>query len=59
MKVAEFVFTSFIMAAAIAVGFGCALGIATLWLRSIVGAVTRNSYNVSSVSDPSAARPSS
>jgi len=39
---------------AVAFGFGCAAGIATLWLRALVGAITRNTYNVNDVPDRSA-----
>jgi hypothetical protein len=34
------------MGLALALGFGCALALAGLWLRAMLGAITRNSYNV-------------
>jgi hypothetical protein len=39
------------MALAVALGFGCALGLASIWLRALVGAMTRNSYNVTNAPD--------
>src|ERR1039457_7451312 len=39
------------MALAVALGFGCALGLASMWLRAMVGALTRNSYNVTNAPD--------
>ena len=47
----EFALSMLLTVLAVALGFGCALAIATVWLRSVMRAITRNSYNVSSVSD--------
>jgi hypothetical protein len=40
---------------AVALGFGCAVGIATLWLRGLLGAMARKTYNVSNVPERTAA----
>lgn len=53
MKIVEFALTMLLTVAAVALGFGCALAIATVWLRSVMRAITRNSYNVTSVPDRS------
>ena len=55
MNTFETVLNTLVTLAAVALGFGAALAIATLWLRSIMSAITRTSYNVSSVPDISAA----
>ena len=41
MKIAEFALTMLLTVAAVALGFGCALAIATVWLRSIMSTITR------------------
>jgi hypothetical protein len=46
------------LAVALTLGFACALGIARIWLRAMVGAMTRNSYNVTNVPDRTVARES-
>lgn len=51
MKMIEFALSMTLTVFAVVLGFGCALGIASVWLRSVMSAMTRNSYNVSSVSD--------
>ena len=43
--------SAIVMATATALGFACALGLATIWLRAMVGAMARNSYNVTNVPD--------
>jgi hypothetical protein len=43
--------SAFVIALAVALGFGCALGLAGFWLRAMVGAMTRNSYNVTNAPD--------
>jgi len=53
MKIAEFVLTTLLMVLVVSTGFGCALAIATMWLRAMVRAITRTSYNVSNVRDRS------
>lgn len=55
MKIVEFALSMLVTVLAVALGFGCALAIATAWLRSIMSGLSRNSYNVSSVPDSSAA----
>lgn len=39
------------IAVALTLGFACALGLASIWLRAMVGAMTRNSYNVTNAPD--------
>ena len=51
MNTLEAVLNTLVTLIAVALGFGAALAIATLWLRSIMSAITRTSYNVSSVPD--------
>ena len=53
MKIVEFVLTTLLMVLVVSTGFGCALAIASVWLRAMVGAITRTSYNVSNVRDRS------
>jgi len=43
----EFALNLLLTVIAVALGFGCALTIATVLLRSIISAITRNSYNTS------------
>lgn len=54
MKIVEFVLTSLVMVLVVSAAFGCALAIATVWLRALVRAITRNSYNVSDVPNQAA-----
>ena len=54
MKIIEFVLSMLLTVFAVSLGFGCAVAIATVWLRSIMRAITRNSYNVTSVPDRTA-----
>lgn len=56
MKIVEFALSMLLTVGAVALGFGCALAVATVWLRSVVKTMSRNSYNVSSVPDSFAAR---
>lgn len=55
MKAIEFALSMLVTVLAVSVGFGCALAIATVWLRSMMNAMmsalTRTTYNVSSVPD--------
>ena len=55
MKIVEFALSMLLTVSAVALGFGCSLAIASAWLHSIVRALTRNTYNVSSVPDSCAA----
>ena len=51
MKFVEFAFSMLLTVAAVAFGFGCALAMASIGLRSVMSAIARNSYNVTSVPD--------
>lgn len=54
MSLTASLFETALTVIAVAFGFGCAAGIATLSLRALVGVITRNTYNVNDVPDGSA-----
>jgi hypothetical protein len=56
VKIVEFALSMLLTVGAVALGFGCALTVATVWLRSVMKAISKTSYNVSSVPDSFAAR---
>ena len=55
MKMIEFALSMLLTVVAVALGFGCALAVANIWLRSMMRAMSRNSYNVTSAPDRFAA----